>query len=698
MFGFIKKKQDKKQPTDFNLNLPPEVAINPFSGEPIEPSSSVDVAPPDLGLQADNSKKTSWLPSWGNKNKQHLGVSSESAVDLEMEAADKKIPHRIEAFFSWLHNTNIGSRYPLLAFQAGSFGLRGALVEREQNLAKLAWVAESNNVDFTRAIAEVIEQLKTQHSRLPRTAILLTPSVLSTLAYLPVSPLRPRTDEEMRELIHWEMEGTLTQQNKHWLIGSMMVERGYISAVQRDELVEELRIRQGKGGQQQLLRFGDLAVQLGYISPEQLEECFVLQGKLIAMDDELAYGWQTEEFVDEKAFSDEALLSAADDSDSSHKWLVSGISQTVRRRWVGAFNLNGLRLQAFYPVVGSSFAWLANESDAGEQFLLEVHQEQMVLLAGTKIGLLDIQFTERKPGDLTSAEIQQMLDLIPGMEVDTLYLNAPGMNLTPALPELAAPLTVRLEELVLPHSVQVLGEPVVETGLVALLGAVNHYLGLIPVARLRSIVARDSKPPFWKNIFSWNNLKKLILIAVIGAMIGFLGWMHWQWNYQENRIARLNQRWNEDKAKKARFQQIISEQTSLKQQIQQANQEVSSNKEIIEFVRKTLPRQRSLMQLILKVVTISMPDSVTLNSLQRSGEQVSIKAQAVSDADGQLFVNVLDQALRPIGMQVSFSDVAWSGSGELPYSVNIALVKREIDNKWLAPAPPTPANKEETAQ
>ncbi|WP_415882139.1 hypothetical protein ACMXYX_13315 [Neptuniibacter sp. QD72_48] len=596
-------------------------------------------------------------------------------VDPELVAAEQK-ESRFKSLISGIRLPTPGASYNLLAFQAGSFGLRGVLVCDARHGALLGPAAESNNVDFTRAIAEVVDQLKLHHKRLPKQAILVTPSVISSIVELPVSPLRPRSEDEMRELIRWELEGTLTQQNKHWLIGSMLVERGYLTASQRDELVEELQIRQSQGGQEGLLRFGDLAVQLNYITHEQLEECFVLQGKLIAVDDDLAYGWQAEEPQLTQGLSDEALLSKDDDGDSAHKWLVSGMSKSVRRRWVGAFNLNGIKLQAFYPAVGSSFAMLAQRCSDPQQALLEIHQEQLAFITGGPSAVNEIRVEERQYGDVRQDEIQRLLGVLPS-DLHKLYVNFQGKEKDEILFALSNSTaldieTLNFEGLDIPKPEHLFNE-----ALLGIAGAAEHFLNHVAKARLSWIPAKDAEVSFFKKLLAPKVLKISAAVAVAFLMMGFLGWMHWNMWQQQERLDQLNTRFETDSKLKQQFSGIAAEQVHLKQKIIEAKEEVALNSKLLILLGKEFPRDKNLINILLKSLILVTPEGVSIQSITQSEGLLMIAALAHRDTQGQEFVSALNKVMVPLDYQVFSSDVSQhenlDESDFAPYQVNITL-------------------------
>lgn len=662
MKSLLRKLKPVRKDVDDDFTMEDDALVNPFSPEVQlqETSTETDAVSVEHDLSFD------------------AGID-EPLDDPELLAADRK-EGRFKTFLNAIPKPVLSGGAHLLAFQAGSFGLRGALVRDSKHSAILLAVAESRNVDFTRAIAEVLDKLKKSHKRLPKQAILITPSVVSSMVELPVSPLRPRSDEEMQELIRWELEGTLTQQNKHWLIGSMLVERGYLTPSQRDELVEELKIRQSQGGQDGLVRFGDLAVKLKYITQEQLEECFVLQGKLIAVDDDLAYGWQAEEPQLNQGLSDEVLLSAADDDGSAHKWLVSGMSKAVRRRWVGAFNLNGIRVQAFYPAVGAGFAALAQRSLDEEQALLEIHQEQLAFITGHPGSVQDIFVAERPNGFVRGEDLNKLMGVLPA-DLKTLHVIAPKEEFEDLQFTLSTITVVDAEHLTVENPELLNTDQVPDEALLSVIGASDHFLKHIQSARLSWISAREIETSLFKKLLQPKVFIGAGIVCVLTAMLGFLGWMHWNMWHQEARLSELEAKFERELKLKKQFGSIAADQARLKTEILHSQSEVIANDLLLEQLLKIRTREHVIASLLLRALSAVTPDQVYIDKLERNGPEIVIQAYAFDSTQGQIFINALNKVLKPTDYEVQHSKVEDVETAEsLTYLIEVSVSLKNTDS------------------
>src|SRR5690606_15758175 len=99
----------------------------------------------------------------------------------------------------------------------------------------------------------------------------------SGLIELPVSPTKPRPAIQMQELIRWELEPLLMQCNMYWAAGQLLLRMGYLDEGQLKDVVERQQGKQkgsnGDNSAYSFKRFCELAIEMGYITQEQMHEC-----------------------------------------------------------------------------------------------------------------------------------------------------------------------------------------------------------------------------------------------------------------------------------------------------------------------------------------------------------------------------------------------------------------------------------------
>ena len=652
---------------------------NPFAHESVvEQSSLSDFKHENNSL--DGGTTASFLSSsssFSSLKTKALLNAEKYRKKLSDENYQDKIQHNIKKSFNQMGGL-LKEPFSLIVFQAGSFGLHGALINNGRDEISMGGFATSSSVDFTRAISEVLGQLKAQHKRLPKKAILLSPSVVSNLVLLPVSPLRPRSNEQMQELIRWELEGAMTQQSIQWKIGSMLVERGRMTAEQRNHVLEELEITQAQSTSKAMSRFGDLAIQLAYIRRDDLEECFALQGKLVALDDELEYGWQASE-TSKKAPSDEILLSQEDDNDSSHPWLVSGMSKTVRRRWLGAFNLNGLSLEAFYPTVSSPFASLAigaGQSIKGapqKLLLLEVYQEQLALISGKQGVVTGTHTGVRQPGQLTAAECLELLRDNTS-DVKCLYIAANGIeNIQQVMLAITEQLNIEVQLISRPFINFNWPDDINADALLGIHGASNHFYEHIDRKCLSQINTTEKKEQAWK---SWLNTKNYTIAAgvlLVCAMTGFLGWMKWSTVVHTTRLAELSAKYDKEIALQQKLKATYSDSLKVENEIKRGNKRLIRLNELLATQGANAGYRQQSVHSLLKVFVLSLSPSASVSSISKNEQdQFFLEVIIPSNLEGQELVSRLDRLAKPLRYQVAESSVNAQAGGRA-YHVKITL-------------------------
>lgn len=544
----------------------------------------------------------------------------------------------------------------LLVFQSGSFGLRAALIKADKDYASVKAVAESRQVDFTRAIAEIHQTLKKQHGSVPSRCILISPSLLLSTLSLPVSPLKPKANSDMQELIRWEIEGATADDNKQWLIGSMLVERGYLTSSQREEIVTELELRQDQGGDAAMTRFGDLAVELEYLSSAQLQECFALQNKLLELDQDAIFGYQAEitENPLDKQFSglSDDILSTNSDNQSNHQWLIAGLGRAIRQRWYGAFELNGLKLTAFYPDNGASFNALGLRTDAENQCLIEVHPSHLVFLSGSPKNLKTINTKARHDGNLTLDEVLVICpDNIANIS-DYLYLYSPDDSLDELSFALAERLNIEVRPLEQAPPSFSLPEGFSSNRLLPFIGIANHYLKFSEQGRACAVAAKDKEPPLWQKMMQPKVLMATAAGLVFIAACGFIVWMQMNLATQEQRLVKLEARWERESKVKQQYGKVEAEYKKLATDIEQINTEIALNNKLSSYLSKQLLPAATTVPGALSAIANSINQGVLIEQVDLQLDSIIIDGRALKTRNASQFAQQLNENLKPWHFQV----------------------------------------------
>jgi len=548
----------------------------------------------------------------------------------------------------------------LLVLQSGSFGLRAAVFKTDKDsahsYASIKAFALSRQVDFTRAIAEITQQLKKEYGSVPKRCVLISPSLVSAILSLPVSPIKPKANGDMQELIRWEIDGAQNDDAKQWLIGSMLVERGYLTPAQREEIIAELHIRQDMGGDAALTCFGDLAVELKYLTKEQLQECFALQNKLVDVEQDYIFGYQAElsENVDDQEFlglSDE-VLSTGNDNQTNHSWLVSGLARGIRKHWHGAFALNGLKLEAFYPSNGASFSALGLRSEDNKQCLLEVHTSHLVFVQGSNKNVKNISSKARHDGNLTLDEVLALCPENLSLDYDYLYIYSPDDSLDELSFALAEHLQIEVRPLVQAEPSFALPQHFSASNLLPFIGVANHFLNFSEKGRACSVMAKDKEPPLWQKLTQPKVMISMAATVVLCIAIGFIVWMQMNLATQEERLVGLEKRWSQENKVKQQYSKVQTEYTQLSKQITELETEIKQNKKLSKYLKKELLPASTTVPGALSAIANSINQGVLIEQVHLQTDAITIDGRALKTSHASEFAQKLNENLKPWRYQV----------------------------------------------
>lgn len=578
----------------------------------------------------------------------------------------------------------------LLVFQSGSFGLRAALFKADKDYASIKAFAQSRQVDFTRAIAEIHQDLKKHTGSVPKRCILISPSLVSAKLSLPVSPLKPKANSDMQELIRWEIDGANTDDSKQWLIGSMLVERGYLTSSQREEIVTELELRQDQGGEAAMTRFGDLAVELGYLSEAKLQECFALQNKLIELDQDSIFGYQaelTENPLDSQfsGLSDD-VLSSDSDNQTEHQWLVSGIGRAIRKRWHGAFALNGLKLEAFYPDNGASFTALGLRSEAESQCLLEIHSSHLVYLQGSNKNLKVISSKARHDGNLSLDEVLAICPDGLASITDHLYLYSPDDPLDELSFALSEHLNIEVRPLLQGPPSFTLPDDVTSNRLLPFIGIANHYLKFSEQGRACSVLAKDKEPPIWQKLLQPKVMISMAAAIVLVAASGFIIWMQVNLATQQERLSKLEAKWEKENKVKQQYGKVQAQYNTLRTDIEAVKAKIQLNTKLHDYLAKQLLPAAKTVPGALSAIASSINSGVIIEQVDLQADSIVIDGKALKTSDASEFAQKLNENLKHWHYQVgdTQSTAVEQATNEgvfLGYHMHLAIGRRYfIDN------------------
>lgn len=571
---------------------------------------------------------------------------------------------------------SFGKPSSLLVCEADGLSLRGAVLTRTGGEVTVQYSAQSKLPGMEEAVNEVVEQLRARGWR-GRKAVLLTPSVVPSLLELPVDPAKPRPVEQMEELVRWEMEPLLMQHASNWSIGRILVGMGYLTEEQMRGVAEA---QQGRGRPDNSVevytyrRFGDFAVELGYVTRQQVDECLVREEWLKAEGEDLACGWLPQDATQGDGYG--------------HRWIGCAVSRTLMTRWVSVFAENKVKLQAMYPLAACAAASLGSGNTqephtataAGTNGVASFHMqsESLWMMLESHDSLVTATSMQRdtasgfhmqpsSPAGSLEACLEAYHALTPP-EPGALWLASASTD------ESTGALAAQLRE-VLGRDVCVL--PALEGeggGIVtpSMLGAAHHAMGLSSAGLCCDVpVGGPRKPPMQRV-----EIRAVVAGLVLAVLIGGA-----ELALQVRQDLALEKKARIDKeaaALDASIASINAETDRIKKlqdRLKAKRDEISLAEARMKFFGQELPQRAALAQSLLAMLEQSVTEEVVIDRIEEivvsptaarpasrpvtSGGATPpppggfrLNAWALNETAAQQFVQAVKGAMRPWGMDV----------------------------------------------
>ncbi|CAG0955083.1 hypothetical protein MTYP_00412 [Methylophilaceae bacterium] len=562
----------------------------------------------------------------------------------------------------------------ILVCETDGFHLRGAVINRDGEQLTVAFSARSEATDYKVAVAEVVAALRDQDWG-GHDAILLTPGAFSTLIELPVSPAHPRPPIQMQEMIRWELEPLLMQHNMLWSVGQILLGLGYLTEAQIADVLDRQQGKQ-KGGSlgenaaqvYSLKRYGELAIEMGYITPEQMDECLAKQAWLRSDGDEFGCGWA-------------AQVSGGYDKDAAgeagtYSWLVSGANLGMMRQWELAFAAAKVELKEVYPLVGCAAALLDEMDDA---VLLEAHAG---LVSGVRIQSDAVSMVRLQQSTLSSvldACLETYHGLVPPetkkVWLTTAFGESDGLD-----DGLSGMIGRAIDWLPLQSREATPG----------MLGAALDFLKPKGSRRCCSVSVRGPRPPIWQRVEARAVAACLLLLLVIGVLELTLLVRS---DLAQGEHARVADAKKDFDAAVARAQAQIDAVNKVKADIGAKEAELSKLADRFDFFAIELPARASFIQSLLEDMAATMTEDVVVNVIEETPNYgFRVAGWALSDVAAQQFIQSFKAAMATWGMDIADPIVrAQAGRlGLMGYDMHFRLVQIK-DEPEAVPAAATPA-------
>lgn len=512
-------------------------------------------------------------------------------------------------------------REPILALAHDGVTVRAALLDPREDFRVLRQ-AQSSSLSISAALDDIINAL----GEAPLRAVLATPTATLALLDLPVEPGQTRSTADMLGMVRWELEPLHAEQVTLWTLGNILVVRGILTREQRRELVDELGAQRGGAGNFAPSRLGDLAVEKGFATRDDIEIALAQQQQLVTLDEQVACAW--------------ASHHGENITQETPLWPATAMGLTTLGRWVAACESRGIRLEGIAPSVGccSLVDSLINSSfkNAKHGLLLEIHPTGMTLcrLDGGQF----TRFTYRPLGD------QDPFDSALALLHEHLLPDDQDIRWLASLPESEV-----LRDDLAAATGRTLTAMAPDASLAAAIAAARRACG--DTSALPLIAASEPPPPLWKVPAVWAVVTALLITLSIGG-------------YEITAVTR-QQMLERDAgflhSKRAKVTQAQSRLSEGQQQAHQAEQakikvdaEIKTIQEELDFYTRQLGQRNTFLLETLDALSSTANELVLVQEVNETAWfEFSITGWSVTQEAGYRFARDLAQALTQWDMTVA---------------------------------------------
>lgn len=560
-----------------------------------------------------------------------------------------------------------------LVFSYDGYVLSGAIVHFKGGQPELVATALSTKMNMQKSIEDIVTQFKQQKIKnVPKEAILASAEIVAGRVDIPVNSNKPKPKAQMHELVRWELESYISEIAPMWSVGALLEGYGFITSSQRQNASVELELSRDQGSK--MIRFGEMCIQLGYITREQLNEMMALQERLMSIDGRMDCAWQ-------------AQGGESSEAEGTDVWLGAGVFRHSRRQWVDAFARNSLKLNSMVPLhgLGALFIDDASQSDY-EQVLVEIFKERVVVYRF--MGKAVVSVTHHRldhKDDIFNTVVAGVSELMRP-ETESVWLSSVHADVSELIESLSLNLGVQIK------SVQEQCHPA-SIDLQVPASFVYQFYALAKLAHgtkcgcVLFIDAQDPKPPLWKNVDFWRYVLPVFVVVAIGLNEAY---MQYSLEKTESRLQEIESE-KEDKARLLKQMQALIAQTNKEQE------------ELKTITKEVLRLEKSLGQM----VTMSERNGLVINlmlSLQESindfvivdrfieSDEIGRRGRehgfelygwALNDNSAQLFSRELDKRIKRLGYEVHRVKINRSigRSGIRGYGLSLSLLKQKTTAK-----------------
>ncbi|MEQ1599738.1 MAG: hypothetical protein ABL880_10280 [Methylotenera sp.] len=557
----------------------------------------------------------------------------------------------------------------VLVCEADYTGLRAAVVARNSDNVAVTLETSSDNPDYKLAVAEVVAYMRKQ-GWTGKLAVLLTPSVMLAMIDLPIPPKNKLAPTQLAESVNWELEPLFAQHLSTLSIGRFFVLLGYLTPEQVEDVVSQQAYINSSANQSETFvykRFGEIAIDLRYVTQAQLQRGLERLAWFQALGDEIKCGWavQAASVVGDKA------------DNAQYQWLACAMNQTLLRQWQAAFTAQALKLENLYPLAGCAIANLDIAHKAGkQQLLLEVYDS---VIAGVQISGSHIKNLYVHANTLpdTLPNLTEIYHTLEDVEFDTIwYADSSARN------DIDISYTNTSLEQLTQQAIKTISRPAqfVSAGM---LGAARHVMKLKGAPLVAGVPVSNPQPSLTQRLGVRAMLGGIALLATLGfAELG----LQVRQGMIESENEKVNKELKTINDAIARLQAKVDEVKKTKDAIKGLQEDKLEADSAVSLLSVDLPKRNQTVISFLSELARSVSEDVVIDRIaEDSIYGFTVNAWSLNEKSAQEFIKTFQVAVQPLDFKLKDITVGTQTGrlGLLGYSINFSATALD-DAAWNA--------------
>ncbi len=519
---------------------------------------------------------------------------------------------------------------PVLVCAFDGVSLHGAVATRGGNGCSLSMIATSRAVEPAQAVREIIETLTRQGLDVPRQACLATPQAAAAFLDIGVDPARPRSAQEMNELVRWDMEAELATSAAAWTVTGILILRGDLASSQAADLLAEAALDGLQGANAVNRRAAEIAVEKGVLGADALAAANSQVVRLTAGDEETLCAW-----------------AAPDKKNGSNAgWFCTSIGATAREEWRAAFAEAGHRLTWIYPIIGAASLARLPAAGTARELVLEMHPSQLAAISLRNGRIVNLQVASLRAAEAKDATTG-LVAKAAASHSDRIVVLGPEGPAASIQQALATSWTTSAAQ----------AEPLAGLGL--------HALGLTDAGAMPRIAASDPPPPLWRHP---DAVRIGAFCLVLLAMAGIEGYMRWAISHAQYRLAQVEREADEQASRDAQAQQQANEAHAKEAERDTANAELKQVQADLRVIRDVLALREKMVPGLVGALQHAVNDDVFLNSVTETGLTTGtfeVRGWGMTDTAIHLFTSKLEREIGSFELKISGAEEMRRGRDRL---------------------------------